>query len=454
MLANLIYLIALVIAAPMIVFRRVRYGRYRRGVFQKLVGLSASRAAELRGDSTIWMHAVSVGEVNLLVGLVRRFEVENRDCRVVVSTSTDAGYDLAVERFGSDRVFFCPLDFSWAVKRTLRNLAPEQLVLAELELWPNLIRLARHSGCTVSVFNARLSETSAGRYRQLGWLTRTAFEQLCWVGCQEPLTAQRFVECGAPADRIEVTGSLKFDQAPTSRDSVGVTARSQWAGIDPWLRVWIVGSTSVGEERMALRVYQTLRDQYSDLRLILVPRHPERFDEVAEMIRESHLIPHRRSRDSSLFDSQWTPEKVILIDTIGELREWWGVGQIATVGGSFGNRGGQNMIEPAGYGSAVSFGPDTRNFRHVAELLLARGGAVRVMDERELKAFVERCLADIPAADALGRAAREIVRSQQGALKTTVTALTRLRQPTAAPVTAGLQPTAGLRPTAGIRRVA
>lgn len=429
MFANLLYLLALAAASPLIAYRMVRQGRYRRGIGQKLFGLSKSEATRRRGDGNcIWIHAVSVGEVNLLRGLVRRFEVENRDCEIVISTSTDSGYDLAVARFGADRVFFCPLDFTWAVRRTLRHLAPEQLVLAELELWPNLIRLARQRGCHVAVFNGRLSERSARGYCRFTALTRPTFGRLSWVGCQDELTAQRFAECGTPKERLQVTGSLKFDDAPSSRDVAEVQARMHWAGVNPWHRVWIVGSTGPGEEEMAVEIYQSLLQEHPELRLVLVPRHPNRFAAVAEMVEQQGLSVRRRSIDPSGDETEWGSQTVILVDTIGELRHWWGVGPIATVGGSFGSRGGQNMLEPAGYGSAVSFGPDTRNFQDIARRLIDRDAAIRVENRNELRAFVDRCLTDIPAADAIGRAARMFVASQRGATNKTIQALTAARQ--------------------------
>ncbi|NND96944.1 MAG: 3-deoxy-D-manno-octulosonic acid transferase [Pirellulaceae bacterium] len=422
MFANTLYIIALTIVSPIVLYRNLRHGRYRRGIGEKLLGLSRERAKSIRGNRSqcLWIHAVSVGEVNLLPGIVQRLSSSQGDVSIAVSTSTDTGYDVAVKHFGADRVFFCPLDFSWAVKRTLRNLSPTRLILAELELWPNLIRCATESDCPVLVMNARLSEKSAAGYQRFSMLTRSTFQRLAWVGCQDEACSRRFLACGTPADQITVTGSLKFDDAPTSRDNNDVTTRQQWAGIDPWHRVWMFGSTQAGEEVMALRIYQSIRQQYPDLRLILVPRHPERFDAVASLVVSHGLRVHRRSIDESLYDDQWNNDTVILIDTVGELRHWWGVSQIATVGGSFGDRGGQNMLEPAGYGCAVSFGPNTRNFAEIADRLIQGNGAVRVVDEEALRTFVIKCIDDIPAADALGHAATEVIRSHRGASQRTV----------------------------------
>ena len=424
MFANFLYCLALALVSPFVLYRMIRHGRYRRGIRQKLLGLSKRRAIEMRrGRDCWWIHAVSVGEVNLLPRLVTTLEQENPSIQIVISTSTDTGFDLANKRFGSDRVFFCPLDFSWAVKRTLRNLQPRKLVLAELELWPNLIRNASHSGIPVAVINGRLSERSARQYKRFAWLVESTFHAISWVGCQDERTRQNFQDCGVPSHHLEVTGSLKFDDAPESRDNLEVQSRSQWACVDPWHHVWIVGSTSGEEEDMALQVYQQLVADHRDLRLVVVPRHPERFDRVAKLIEQSGFVVHRRSNDLPMPKNQWAPDHVILVDTIGELCHWWGVGRIATVGGSFGDRGGQNMLEPAGYGSAISFGPDTRNFRDIATLLLNQQAAVRVRDEAELRSFVCRCLTDIPAADSLGVAAKEVVAQHRGATNRTVAAL-------------------------------
>ncbi|KAA1261952.1 3-deoxy-D-manno-octulosonic acid transferase [Rubripirellula obstinata] len=425
MFANFLYACLLTLVSPIIAYRMIRFGRYKRGVGEKFLGLSCDRANQIRGDKKgcLWIHAVSVGEVNLLPSLVAKLKERRPDLAVAISTSTDTGYDLAVKSFGKDNVFFFPLDFTWAVSRTLANLKPEQLILTELELWPNLVRLATDQGCPVRIINGRLSEKSAASYQRFAKFIRPTFARFDWVGCQDEEIKQRFEECGVPANRMSVTGSIKFDNAPHRRDTETVMRLSQWSGIDPWQRVWIMGSTQEGEEAIALSVYQRLTEQQPELRLVIVPRHVERFDAVADLIKAKGFIPHRRSSDPSLHRQGWEAERVILVDTIGELRDWWGVGPIATVGGSFGSRGGQNMLEPAGYGSAVSFGPNTKNFRVIADGLIAAGGAVRVADEEELHHFVRRCLNNIPAADSLGRSAQTVVESHRGATKRTLDAL-------------------------------
>ncbi|MEM9587815.1 MAG: 3-deoxy-D-manno-octulosonic acid transferase [Planctomycetota bacterium] len=421
MLANAIYLLALMLASPWILYRRLRHGRYRQGISQKLFGLSSAGARRLTGGrkNTLWIHAVSVGEVELLPGLVKQLDTDP-ETAVVISVSTDSGHALATDRFGADRVFFCPLDFTWAVSRTLRHLGVRKLALAELELWPNLIRLAGKRGADVVVFNGRLSQRSCEGYQRFGWLTRAIFRGLQTIGCQTQADADRFIACGASPEHVLVTGSLKFDNAPRTRDSVEVQQRLNWAGIDAWNRVWCFGSTQAGEEAMALSIYGRLSAKHPELRLLLAPRHQERFDEVADLISRRGYQAVRRSRDESQYADELAIDEVLLIDTIGELRHWWGVCQIATVGGSFGNRGGQNMLDPAGYGAAVSFGPNTTNFKVIADELISAEAAIRVASEDELEAFVERCLTDIPAADGLGKAAQQVIDRHRGATERTV----------------------------------
>ena len=193
MFANILYCLALITLSPLIAYRMIRHGRYRRGIRQKLFGLSAAEARRLnRGEQCIWLHAVSVGEVNLFPGLVRQIQAADPAQSVVVSTSTDTGYDLACQKYGTERVFFCPLDFSWAVRRTLSHLRPRLLILAELELWPNLTTETRRYGADVVVVNGRLSHRSTVGYRRSKWLTRPIFASLSHVICQDRLTAERF----------------------------------------------------------------------------------------------------------------------------------------------------------------------------------------------------------------------------------------------------------------------
>jgi 3-deoxy-D-manno-octulosonic-acid transferase len=432
MLLNFLYCLALWIASPLVIYRAARFGRYRRGVRQKFLGL---RYDDLGLDDpgfdprssrpVAWFHAVSVGEVNLLAGLVQSFRTAHPEYQVVISTTTDTGYDLAKSRFSELPIFFCPLDFTWAVNRTFETLRPQLLVLAELEVWPNLIRYAGQWRCCVAVANGRLSERSSKKYLRYARVLAPTFARLDWVGCQDEEYAARFIACGTRPSAVTITGSIKFDDAPTTRDTPEVHRIARWTGTDPWHQVLMAGSTHSGEEAAALATYRELSAEYRELRLVIVPRHRERFQEVAELIEASGFDVRRRSETHAPVD-HWPASTVVLVDSVGELRHWWGISRIAFVGGGFADRGGQNMLEPAGYGSAVCFGPNTRNFEDIARRLELADAAVRLNDPAELTQFVARCLHSPPAADSLGIQARKVVTAHRGATAKTISHLTML----------------------------
>jgi 3-deoxy-D-manno-octulosonic-acid transferase len=342
----------------------------------------------------------------------------------VISTTTATGYCLARERFPDHMVFYCPLDFSWAVGRALDRIRPELLVLVELELWPNLLHAARKRGVRVAVVNARLGERSFRGYRWIGPFARRWLAGIDLVAAQNERIAGRFVALGARRDVVEVTGSLKFDGAQTERDNPATQKLRQIAGFRAGDRIFMAGSTQEPEERLALECFRRLSGEFPQLRLVLVPRHPERFDAVAALVRSSGLAYQRRTDLEC--DGASAPSRILLVDVVGELWAWWGAADVAFVGGSFTQRGGQNMIEPAAYGAAVSFGPNTWNFRDIVAALLDADGAVMVHDGKELATFLRQCLEQPDYAAALGQRARNLVLSQLGATQRTVGRLERL----------------------------
>jgi 3-deoxy-D-manno-octulosonic-acid transferase len=344
---------------------------------------------------------------------------------------------LARKKHSNLAVFYCPLDFSWAVRRAMRRVRPDLLVLAELELWPNLILAAKVHGARVAIINGRLSDKSFPGYRRIrpavAWLLR----RIDLVATQNHESANRFLALGAPADGVHVTGSLKYDGAETDRDNPRTAALRELAGFAAGDVVLLAGSTQEPEERFAVDAYRRLVADYPRLRLAIVPRHPERFDAVAKLLDESGFAWQRRSElnrkrntahadENSREPTARRDSHILLVDTVGELGAWWGTATIGFVGGSFGSRGGQNMIEPAAYGAAVSFGPNTWNFRDVVAALLSAGAAVVVRNEAELEAFVARCLAEPDYTAAAGHRAQQLVRSQLGATERTVALLEQL----------------------------
>lgn len=420
-LLNVVYLALLLAASPWLCAAAIRKGKYRSGYAEKLLG-----RVPLRGGSRpcIWLHAVSVGEVNLLRPLIARIAARRPDVQCVVSTTTATGYALAKTRYADLTVFYCPLDFSWAVCHALDRLRPDLLVLAELELWPNLIRAARRRGTRVIVVNGRMGEKSFRGYRKIRPLMARLLPRIDVIAAQDAVIADRFARLGMPRAKLVVTGSLKYDGAETSRENPATARLRQLARFAPSDQVLLAGSTQTPEEALALRTFQALRRDHAALRLVLVPRHPDRFDEVARMltaagepfVRRSQLDQRKGERDA----------RILLVDVVGELAAWWGTADIAYVGGSMTQRGGQNMIEPAAYGAAVAFGPNTWNFRDIVAALLAAGAAVVVHDGDELTDFVRRCLTEPTFAQQLGRRAQALVQSQLGATDRTVAILESL----------------------------
>ncbi len=412
-LLNFCYLLAFLLAFPWLLWEALRKGKHREGFRSKFLGLVPIRVSH---GKCVWFHAVSVGEVTLLPGLVEEFRKRRPEWEFVVSTSTATGMAIARKRFPGGTVFYCPFDFSWAVRAALRRIRPDLLVLAELELWPNLISLAEEAGIPVCVVNGRLSVSSFRGYRRIRPFAARVLRKMRLIAVQDETYAERFRDLGAPAEAVVVTGSMKFDGAATDRANPATEALRRTAGFSNDDIVFLAGSTQEGEESAALGVFARLGEEHRRLRLVLVPRHPERFEAVARLLERSGMPWSRRSGLTGGAKAQ----RILLVDTIGELGAWWGTADIAFVGGSFGNRGGQNMIEPAAYGAAVSFGPNTRNFRDIVDTMLRAKAAVVVADAAELEMFVRRCLEEPENAAELGRRAQALVRRQSGAMERTV----------------------------------
>lgn len=410
-LLNICYALLLIVASPYLVYAAVRKKKYRRGWAEKLLGRSPRRRDQTQ---CIWLHAVSVGEVQLLASLIEEIGIRDSKIECVISTTTRTGYELAEKKYPNHTVFYCPLDFTWAVRASLRRVRPDLLVLAELELWPNLILTAQREGVGTAVINGRLSEKSFRGYRRLRPLITRILRCLDVIGVQNQEYAERFLELGACSEQIVITGSIKFDGGETDRENRQTTALTQLAQLEKTDKVFLAGSTQRPEESLAVDTFCALADEYPELRLVLVPRHPERFDEVASMLTDRGLSWQRRSQLALQSEAQ-TDTRILLVDSVGELGFWWGTAAIGFVGGSLTSRGGQNMIEPAAYGVATCFGPHTENFRDVVSALRATDAAHVVENGQQLTKFVQRCLKDPAYAGQLGRRATALVAASRGA---------------------------------------
>ena len=423
---NLIYLALLAAFSPILARRAWKSGKYREGWFEKLLGRAPTRVGQ---RPCLWFHAVSVGEINLLRPLIAEIARRRPHWEVVVSTTTTTGLALARKTYPDLVTFYVPLDFSWATRRAVARIRPTILALVELEVWPNLVAAAKGAGARVAIVNGRLSARSHRGYRRIRGLLRPTFGRLDGVAAQTVEYADRFADLGVPRAVIRVTGSIKYDGLETDRSNPKTLELRRALGLNSAELVFVAGSTMEGEEEASLAAYRRARLTHPGLRLVLVPRHAERFDAVAAWLESTGERVVRRSRDRApLVPGE--PPPVILLDTIGELGAAWGLADVAFVGGSLlPGRGGQNMIEPAAYGVSVLFGPHTANFRETVEQLLSRGAARRVGDADDLAEALVDDLDDPESASARGESARAFVLAQDGASSRTFAEIERLVEP-------------------------
>jgi 3-deoxy-D-manno-octulosonic-acid transferase len=427
---NALYLLLTSILSPWLLYKSLTTGKYRRGLWHKFFGLtlpepsSSNVLIKSSFPPTAWFHGVSVGEIHLLRQVIAAFRKRHPDWRCVISTTTDTGYDEARKRFSDLEVMYWPLDFTWAVNRALRSIKPSVVILAEGELWPNFLLAAKRLAIPVAIINGRMSPRSFRRFSWLGGFPRYLFRQIDLFAVQSEAYADCYRRLGVDAGRLHVTGSVKYDGVATDQQNSKTQAMGRLLNVKPEDLIWIAGSTQPPEEEIALRIYERSKAKHPNLRLLLVPRQKDRFDEVARLLRRSGV---RFVRRSDVHNAITDRDSVVLIDSIGELGALWGLADVAFVGGSLdGKRGGQNMIEPAAYGAAVLFGPHVWNFRDTAARLVEARAAVQVSNGEELADVAGNLFGNPAERGRLGRAAQRFVLSQQGATERTLDCLERL----------------------------
>ncbi len=359
----------------------------------------------------VWIHAVSVGEVQAIAPLVRLLLERHPDRAVTLTTTTPTGSEQVRRLFG-ERVFhtYMPWDLPPFLAAFLQRVRPAQFLMVETEVWPNLLRQCRRHGVRSLLANARLSERSLRGYRRFGRFARQVFGQIHQVAAQSEADAARFRALGVPAERIAVTGSIKFDiGVPASVVEQVEVMRRAWSGRP----VWVAASTHEGEEEIVLAAHARLRKVLPEALLVLVPRHPERFDRVVSAIIRAGHQPVRRSAG----ELPGGGDPVYLADTMGELPVLLGAADAAFIGGSLARVGGHNMLEAAAQGVPVCFGPHTYNFALISRMLLDCGAAREVNDAEELAAVMADWLGDASRRAEAGEAGRAVVERNRGALQ-------------------------------------
>jgi 3-deoxy-D-manno-octulosonic-acid transferase len=431
-LIDIAFLIALLAVSPVAIYRMLRYGRYRAGWANRFGKISRKHPDK----KCIWIHAVSVGEVNATTTLIRELESKFPNYEIVISTTTDTGFARANALFANRlSVFFFPMDFSLTMKRAFRNIKPAMCLLIELEVWPNLVRIAKQSDIPVIIVNGRLSERSLRRYNLIKGVTRKIFGGLTLVLAQSEEYAERFRQVGVPAEKVIVTGSIKYDTAQVADKVDGADILAAQLGLKNE-RLWVAGATGNDEEQIILNVYRRLieQKQFTDLRLAIVPRKPERFNEVADLIEQAGFGLIRYSKIKAEDRRQKTEygmaaaknKTVILGDTMGDLRKFYSLATVIFVGRSLVPMGGSDMIEAAALGKCTIFGPHAFNFKQAVEDLSKADGAILVKDADELFNVMTKCLTDANFTRRIAQNGQQIIRKNQGATARTISNISKI----------------------------
>lgn len=429
-LYSLLLSAGLAVLSPWWTFRMLITRRYREGLRERLGRIPARLGKAVEGKNVIWVHAVSVGEVLAASQLIRELE-QNLNAKnagewcVFISTTTKTGQALARERFGADRVFWFPLDFAWAVRAWLRTLRPHLVVLVESELWPRLLTECARRNIPVAVVNARISDRSFRRARRFRRLWARVLRGVSLFLAQSEESSRRLRALGVAPNAVQVTGNLKFDIEPRETEILRV--------LRPLLgrrALVVAGSLLAPEEKLLLQEWSEVHRTVPQTLLLLAPRHPERFDEVAReagarfrVTRASTLL--RRTPDDIRPLEDDYPD-VVLLDTVGDLASVYGLADVAFVGGSLVPKGGHNPLEPARFGVPVIIGPSFENFREIVAEMQAANGIEIVRNERELSRALTRLLKDRVEADALGQRGQKIFGRKSGATTRSVAALLAL----------------------------
>ena len=422
-LYNILFLIFFVITSPYYFFKMWRRGNWQAGFSQRFGQYDHKIKQSLTNRHVLWMHAVSVGEMNICVQVCRALEQRMPNLKMVVSTTTTTGMGELQKRLPANvgKVYY-PIDRRKYVARALATIHPEAIVLVESEIWPNFIWRARSLGTPVFLVNARLSNRSYPRYKRFGFLFRDLFRSFSAVGAQNEEDAARLRELGVRENAVRVVGNLKFDAVNVeARHAVDVPELLAGIGAPPEVLLLVAGSTHAGEEAMLADQFLRLQANFPNLFLILVPRHFERAREVGkELSARGIKYVYRSEIKTGESRGPRRASQCLLVDTTGELMSFYKHASLVFVGKSITAKGGQNPIEPAAFGKAVVFGPNMQNFADVVRVFLSRDGAVQVKDAAELEQVFGELLANDARRVELGRNAQAIVQENQGAVERTV----------------------------------
>ena len=421
-LYNILFTICFALSSPYYFLRMRRRGDWKRGFAERFGKYDAKLKQAITNRYTVWMHAVSVGEVNVCTHLIRALERRLPNLKVVVSTTTTTGMGELRRKLPNhiSKIYY-PIDRRHFVSRAFHTILPEAIVLVEAEIWPNFLWRARDRGIPVFLVNARLSDRSYRGYRRFGFLFRPLFRSLAGVGAQNEADAARLRKLGCRQEAIRIVGSMKFDSAKLEeRRLLDVPALLRQAGVVPGARLLVGGSTHAGEEAVLAEQFLRLRARFPDLFLVLVPRHFERSREVGRELEARGVKFAYRSEITG--HTQFEPGEIacLIVNSTGELRYFYEHATVIFIGKSLAGQGGQNPIEPGALGKAMVFGPNMQNFAEVVRGFLEQNGAVQARDAAELERVLGELLGDESRREQLGQNALKVVHENLGAVDRTV----------------------------------
>ncbi len=419
---NILFTIGFVLSFPYYFFRLWRRGGWREGFRERFGSYSPRVKQALTNRRIVWIHAVSVGEVNLATLLVRALEPRLPTLKFVVSTTTTTGMaELRRKLPISVEKVYCPIDRRPWVRRAFAILNPEILILVEAELWPNMLWQARRRRVPVALVNARISQRSFSRYRKAAFFFRDLFHGLDAVGAQSDRDRERLIALGCHPDAVHAVGSLKFEPAPPADSRpLDVPRLLRHAGMPDNARILLAGSTHDGEEATLAEIFTRLRTKHPDLYLVLVPRHFERARSIGTQLHRRSLRYVYRSEISFADTPKPGSSDCLLVNSTGELRHFYPHAHVVFIGKSLHGVGGQNPIEPAAAGRPIVFGPNMQNFPDIAPRFLEADAAIQVPNAQSLESTLDSLLSNPHRCDTLGRNAQQVVDNSRGALDRTV----------------------------------
>ena len=409
---DIIFICFAVLYFPYLVVR----GKWHSGFKMRFGCLDPALGRKLDGSERIWVHAVSVGEVLAVTDLLRKVKEAYPKHAIICSTVTKTGNQLAKEQLGdSCIVIYAPLDFSWVVRKFIAVIKPVIYISTETEIWPNLYTALHKNGIPIFQINGRISDSAFKGYNRVRFLTKRVLGCVDRFCMQSALDAERVKQLGAVPEKVCIVGNLKFDNIPAATE-----IQKASLGLQENEDLLIAGSTHPGEEEILIDAYRELAAEFPDLRLVLAPRHIERADAVIDLVEKQGYRPVRFSR---VGEHKSDARSVVVVDTIGHLRDLYSLASVVFVGKSLAVGGGQNMIEPASLGKPTLVGPMTQNFKDAVNIFLQSGALVEVRDSQELLTEARRLLSDPQSAKEIGEAARGVVEQYQGATAKTLDAI-------------------------------